>query len=76
MVGGLIGLVVHVAEATILGWTPYPALMALNIALPSVLASVVWLAGQQARWANSRVRQYPYIAPTQLWPRSKSSSPD
>ena len=37
MVGGLVGLVVHVAEATILGWTPYPALMALNIALPAVL---------------------------------------
>ena len=49
MVGGLVGLVVHVAEATILGWTPYPALMALNIALPAVLASVAWLAGRHAR---------------------------
>ena len=49
MVGSLIGLAVHVAEATFLGWTPYPALMALNIILPVVLALVAWLAGRQAR---------------------------
>ena len=49
MVGSLVGLVVHVAEATILGWTPYPALMALNIVLPAVLVPVAWLAGWQAR---------------------------
>ena len=53
LVGGLVGLVVHVAEATILGWTPYPALMALNIVLPAVLASVAWLAGHQARQEDS-----------------------
>ena len=59
IVGSLVGLTVHVAEATILGWTPYPALMALNIALPTVLAPVAWLAGRQARRADSKERQYP-----------------
>ena len=49
MIGGLVGLAVHVAEATTLGWTPYPALMALNIILPAVLASVAWLAGRSTR---------------------------
>lgn len=49
VVGGLVGLAVHVAEATILGWTPHPALMALNIVLPAVLVPVAWLAGRQAR---------------------------
>jgi hypothetical protein len=49
MVGSLVGLAVHVAEATILGWTPYPALMALNLILPAVLAPVAWLAGRQVR---------------------------
>jgi hypothetical protein len=48
MVGGLVGLAVHVAEATILGWTPYPTLMALNIILPAVLVPVAWLASRQA----------------------------
>jgi len=47
--GGLVGLAVHIAEATILGWTPYPVLMALNIVLPAVLALVAWLAGRPAR---------------------------
>ena len=53
MVGSLVGLVVHVAEAIILGWTPYPALMALNIVLPAVLAPVAWLAGRPARREDS-----------------------
>jgi hypothetical protein len=51
--GSLVGLVVHVAEATILGWTPYPALMVLNIVLPAVLACVAWLAGRQLSQENS-----------------------
>jgi hypothetical protein len=49
MVGSLVGLAVHVAEAAILGWTPYPALMALNIVLPAALASMAWLAGRSVR---------------------------
>jgi hypothetical protein len=53
MVGSLIGLVVHVAEASILGWTFHPALMALNMVLPAVLASVAWLAGRQISQEDS-----------------------
>ena len=53
MVDSLVRLAVPVAEGTIPGWTPYPALMALKIALPAVLASVAWRAGRQARREDS-----------------------
>ena len=53
MVGSLVGLAVHVVEVIILGSTPYPALMALNIVLPAILAPVAWLAGRQARRADT-----------------------
>jgi hypothetical protein len=49
MVGSLVGLAVHIAEASVLGWTPYPGLMALNMILPAVLAPVAWLAGKRGR---------------------------
>ncbi|MBE9509005.1 MAG: hypothetical protein IMY86_13275 [Chloroflexi bacterium] len=48
VVGGLAGLAVHVVEVIITGWSAYPALVALNLILPAVLALVAWLAGQRA----------------------------
>ena len=47
MVGGLVGFAVHVAEVILVGWTTYPLLMALNLALPAALALVAWLAGRE-----------------------------
>ena len=57
MVGGLAGLVVHVMEVIALGWSAYPALMALNLILPAVLALVAWLTGHQpqAEQASDKV---------------------
>ena len=49
VVGGLVGLAVHVVEVAIIGWSAYPALMAFNLILPAVLAPVAWLAGQRAQ---------------------------
>lgn len=49
VVGGLAGLVVHVVEVVAMGWSTYPALMALNLILPAVLALVAWLADQRAQ---------------------------
>jgi hypothetical protein len=47
--GGFVGLAVHVVEVATMGWSVYPAFMALNLILPAVLATVAWLAGQQAQ---------------------------
>jgi hypothetical protein len=47
MVGGLLGLVVHVVEVVARGWSAHTGLMALNLVLPAVLVPMCWLAGQQ-----------------------------
>jgi hypothetical protein len=44
VIGGIIGLVVHMAEAAMTGWSAYPALMALNMILPAALALAAWFA--------------------------------
>jgi len=44
VVGGVLGLAVHAAEVIFVGWTAYPALMALNLVMPAVLALVAWFA--------------------------------
>jgi hypothetical protein len=44
-----VGLAVHVVEVATIGWSAYPALMALNLILPAVLTPVAWLAGQRAQ---------------------------
>ena len=49
VVGGLAGLAVHVVEVATVGWSACPALMALNLILPTLLAPKAWLAGQRAR---------------------------
>jgi hypothetical protein len=49
MVGGLVGLAVHVAEVVTIGWSAFPMLMALNLILPAVLALVAWFAGGWVR---------------------------
>lgn len=49
VVGGLAGLAVHVVEVVTIGWSPYPALMALNLILPAVLTPVAWSAGRRAQ---------------------------
>jgi hypothetical protein len=42
MVGGLLGFAVHVVEAATMGWSDYPALVVLNLALPAALALSAW----------------------------------
>jgi hypothetical protein len=42
MVGGLVGLAVHIVEVALAGWSAYPAWMALNLALPAALAVTAW----------------------------------
>jgi hypothetical protein len=49
VMGGLAGLAVHAVEVVATGWSAYPALMALNVVLPAVLAPVAWSTGQQAQ---------------------------
>jgi hypothetical protein len=49
MVGGILGLAVHVVEVVMMGWSIYPILMALNLILPALLVPVAWLAGRQAQ---------------------------
>jgi hypothetical protein len=56
VVGGLAGLAVHVVEVVTTGWSAYPALMALNLILPAVLAPVAWLAGQRPRQEDDSKR--------------------
>ena len=48
VVGGVMGLAVHAVEVAMIGWSAYPTLMALNLALPTVLAPLAWLASRQA----------------------------
>jgi hypothetical protein len=48
VVGGGVGLVVHVVEVVIAGWTDFPLLMALNLILPAPLALISWLTSRQA----------------------------
>ncbi len=50
VVGGLAGLAVHVVEVVTIGWSAYPAPMALNLILPALLVPVAWLAG----WRGGR----------------------
>ena len=47
VVGGLVGLAVHIAEVILVGWTTSPLLMALNLFLPVVLVPAAWLAGRE-----------------------------
>ena len=53
MVGGLVGLAVHIVEVAILGWSAYPALMTLNLILPAALAPMAWRASQGVRQAKN-----------------------
>ena len=46
MVGGLVGLGVHLVEVLTIGWSDYPGLMALNLALPAALGLLAWVAHQ------------------------------
>jgi hypothetical protein len=47
MVGGLVGVAVHIVEVVVAGWTAYPLLVALNLILPAALVLVAWLAGRE-----------------------------
>lgn len=49
MIGGLVGVTVHVAEVATVGWSAYPVLMALNLALPAALAVSTWAADRGPR---------------------------
>ena len=52
VVGGLAGLTVHVLEVILVGWSSYPALMALNLVLPALLALMGWSVCQPAQQRN------------------------
>jgi hypothetical protein len=52
IVGGLVGLAVHVVEVILAGWTAYPMLVALNLILPAVLVPAAWLAGGRTTCAS------------------------
>ena len=47
VVGGFLGLVIHIVEVILVGWTIYPLLMILNLILPAVLVPAAWLAGKE-----------------------------
>jgi hypothetical protein len=47
IVGGLVGLAVHIVEVIVVGWTVYPLLVALNLILPAALVLVAWSAGRE-----------------------------
>jgi hypothetical protein len=49
MVGGLLGLAVHLVEVATAGWPAYPLLLALNIVLPAALAFSAWRADRGLR---------------------------
>ncbi len=56
-IGGLAGLGVHIVEVATVGWSDYPALMALNLTLPAALVPIAWLVCRQAQQADDeRVR--------------------
>ena len=46
IVGGLLGLAVHLVEVATAGWPAFPLLWVLNIVLPAALACSAWRAGQ------------------------------
>jgi len=50
-IAGVAGLLVHAAEVVGMGWTAYPALLALNLILPALLAPAAWLAGRNEQRA-------------------------
>jgi hypothetical protein len=49
VVGALAGLAVHLVEVITMGWSTYPALMALNLVLPTALTPVAWAIVRRAR---------------------------
>jgi membrane-bound metal-dependent hydrolase YbcI (DUF457 family) len=49
MLGGLVGLVVHIVEAATMGWSAYPVLVTLNLILPATLALSAWAADRRPR---------------------------
>ena len=51
LVGGLLGLAVHVVEVVIMGWSDYPLLVGLNLVLPAALAGSAWAADHGLRFA-------------------------
>jgi hypothetical protein len=50
MLGGLLGLAVHVVEVVAMGWPVNRALMALNLLLPAGLALAPWVADGGSWW--------------------------
>jgi hypothetical protein len=51
LVGGLLGLAVHVVEVAALGWSDYPVPVALNLALPAALALAAWAVDREPQQA-------------------------
>jgi hypothetical protein len=52
IVGALAGLSVHAVEVGVSGWSAYPDLMAINLALPVLLVPVACLASQAEDGGN------------------------
>lgn len=51
-IGSIVGLLLHVVEVIVWGWSEQAILMGLNLLLPAVLAILAWLAGRQRRRAS------------------------
>ena len=49
LIGGLMGMFVHVVEAVCTGWTRCPPLGALNLLLPTILVPLAWARGRKAQ---------------------------
>jgi hypothetical protein len=49
MLGGLLGLAIHVAEVAVMDDPDYPLLLWLNVVLPAVLALAAWCLERRLR---------------------------
>jgi hypothetical protein len=45
--GGVTGLIIHIAESVVAGWTAEPLPLTLNLILPALLVLTSWLAGRE-----------------------------
>ena len=47
ILGGIAGFIVHIVEVILMGWTPYPPFMILNLIFPIILLGVAISAGRE-----------------------------
>jgi hypothetical protein len=47
ILGGIAGFIVHILEVILIGWTPYPPFMILNLIFPIILLGAALSAGRE-----------------------------